>query len=141
MRVALLTYSTRPRGGVVHTLNLAEALAAEEVEVTVHSLGRGGDSTFFRRVDPAVNLMIHPFPEVEGETVGERITRSISVLAGSIDTNSADIFHAQDCISGNAVADCIRTVHHLDQFTTPELVACHERRSVDPMPTCAFRSP
>ena len=28
VRVALLTYSTRPRGGVVHTLALAEALAA-----------------------------------------------------------------------------------------------------------------
>ena len=30
MRVALLTYSTKPRGGVVHTLNLAEALGLEE---------------------------------------------------------------------------------------------------------------
>ena len=28
MRIALLTYSTKPRGGVVHTLALAEALAA-----------------------------------------------------------------------------------------------------------------
>ena len=28
MRIALLTYSTKPRGGVVHTLDLAEALAA-----------------------------------------------------------------------------------------------------------------
>ena len=25
MKIALLTYSTRPRGGVVHTLSLAEA--------------------------------------------------------------------------------------------------------------------
>ena len=31
MRIALLTYSTRPRGGVVHTLALAEALAKAEM--------------------------------------------------------------------------------------------------------------
>jgi hypothetical protein len=42
MRVALLTYSTKPRGGVVHTLNLAEALAARGVAVTVWSLARAG---------------------------------------------------------------------------------------------------
>jgi len=29
LRIALLTYSTKPRGGVVHTLALAEALARQ----------------------------------------------------------------------------------------------------------------
>ena len=48
VRVALLTYSTRPRGGVVHTLALAEALARHGADVTVHALGRGGDHGFFR---------------------------------------------------------------------------------------------
>ncbi len=38
-----------------------------------------------------------------------------------------DVVHAQDCISANAVGPCVRTVHHLDAFTTPELVECHER--------------
>jgi glycosyltransferase-like protein len=32
----------------------------------------------------------------------------------------------------NAADQCIRTVHHLDQFTTPELAACHERAIVRP---------
>jgi glycosyltransferase-like protein len=27
---------------------------------------------------------------------------------------------------------CVRTVHHLDHFTTPELAACHERAIVEP---------
>ena len=40
--------------------------------------------------------------------------------------------HAQDCISANAVDRCVRTVHHLDTFTTPELAACHERAVVQP---------
>ena len=43
MKIALLTYSTKPRGGVVHTLSLAEALAAAGADVTVWTLGRGGD--------------------------------------------------------------------------------------------------
>ncbi len=126
MRIALLTYSTRPRGGVVHTLNLAEALAAAGADVSVHTLGRGGDAGFFRPVDPAVDVRILPFPDVPDESVGERILRSIEVLS-TAEVSDADIVHAQDCISANAVADCIRTVHHIDQFTTPELVACHDR--------------
>lgn len=40
--------------------------------------------------------------------------------------------HAQDCISANAAGRCIRTVHHLDTFTTPELASCHERAIVEP---------
>ncbi len=126
MHVALLTYSTRPRGGVVHTLNLAEALADLGAEVSVHTLGRGGDDGFFRPVDPAVDVRILPFPDRDGESVGERILRSIEVLSGA-DVADADVVHAQDCISANAIADCVRTVHHIDQFTTPELVACHDR--------------
>jgi glycosyltransferase-like protein len=134
MRIALLTYSTKPRGGVVHTLALAEALARAGHDVTVWSLGRGGDGAFFRPVDPAVTLRLVPFPDLPGEDVGARILRSIDVL-GSAFAASADrydVVHAQDCISANAVPDCIRTVHHLDTFTTPELAACHERAIVRP---------
>ena len=69
MRVALLTYSTKPRGGVVHTLALAEALAAQGASVQVWTLGRGGDTGFYRPVDPGVALRVVPFPDVEGERV------------------------------------------------------------------------
>ena len=41
MRVALLTYSTKPRGGVVHTLALAEALADQTVELVPSSYKYG----------------------------------------------------------------------------------------------------
>lgn len=44
MRIALLTHSTRPRGSVVHTLALAEGLALLGQDVTVHGLGRSGDT-------------------------------------------------------------------------------------------------
>jgi glycosyltransferase-like protein len=132
VKVALLTYSSKPRGGVVHTLALAEALAARGVDVTVWTLARGGDSGFFRPVDPRVRLALVPFPDVAGEGVGPRILRSIKVLRAAFDPASYDVVHAQDCISANAVDRCVRTVHHLDQFTTPELAACHERAIVRP---------
>ncbi|MCI2415966.1 MSMEG_0565 family glycosyltransferase [Saccharopolyspora sp. K220] len=135
MKIALLSYSTKPRGGVVHTLALAEALAAAGEDVTVWTLGRGGDSGFFRPVDPAVRLRIVPFPDGPAqETVGERVLRSIATLRDAFaPTSSAyDVVHAQDCISANAVGRCVRTVHHIDHFTTPELAACHERAIVDP---------
>lgn len=135
MRVALLTYSTRPRGGVVHTLHLAESLAEAGVDVHVWTLSRGGDTTFFRPVDPRVQVHAVPFPDPD-EDVGARILRSIDVLAEAFAAGPGyDVVHAQDCISANAalrVGRCLRTVHHLDSFTTPALVACHERAVREP---------
>ncbi len=132
LAIALLTYSTKPRGSVVHTLALAEALAEAGQRVTVWTLGRGGDRAFFRPVDPRVELRIAPFPDVAGEEFGPRILRSIHVLTSAFDSTGYDIVHAQDCISANAVDRCVRTVHHIDHFSTPELVACHERAIVNP---------
>lgn len=133
MRIALITYSTKPRGGVVHTLALAEALAAIGVQVSVWTLGRGGDQAFFRDVDPAVTREVVPFEPRDGESVGERILRSIDTMAAAFRPSDYDIVHAQDCISANAVPGSIRTVHHLDEFTTPELIACHDRAIAQPV--------
>ncbi|MBV9059686.1 MAG: MSMEG_0565 family glycosyltransferase [Pseudonocardiales bacterium] len=133
MRIALLTYSTRPRGSVVHTLALAEALVEAGQQVTVWALGRAGDIAFFRPVQPGMTVRIVPFPEITGEAVGMRILRSIRVLGDAFDPSGYDVVHAQDCISANAVPRCIRTVHHLDEFSTPELAACHERAIVNPV--------
>ncbi|WP_228941386.1 MSMEG_0565 family glycosyltransferase [Nocardioides sp. Leaf374] len=138
MRIALLTYSTKPRGGVVHTLALAEALAGlDGLDVHLWTLGRGGDTAFFRPVDPAVTVHAVPFPDL-GDEVGPRILRSIDTLdrAFAAERDAYDVVHAQDCISANAAmrsGPCVRTVHHLDTFTTPELVACHERAVVEPV--------
>lgn len=133
MRIALLTYSTRPRGGVVHTLALAEALAALGEDVHVWTLGRGGDTTFFRPVDRSVTVHAVPFDD-RGEAVGPRILRSITTLREAFTRarDTYDVVHAQDCISANAALPCLRTIHHLDTFSTPELAACHERAVVEP---------
>lgn len=132
MKIALLTYSTKPRGGVVHTLALAEALADRGHEVTIWTLGRGGDSGFFRPVSAAVNIKIVPFAADPDESVGDRIMRSIETMKAAF-TDDYDIVHAQDCISANAVPWCIRTIHHLDHFTTAQLAQCHEKAIVEPV--------
>lgn len=127
MRIALLTYSTRARGGVVHTLALAEALVRRGEEVTVVTLGRGGDTAFFRPVAAGVDIVVVPFAAGRpGEGVGERVQRSIAALAAGFDPSGFDVVHAEDCISANAFPGSIRTVHHIDHFETPELVRCHE---------------
>ena len=147
LRIALLTYSTKPRGGVVHTLALAEALSDLGQDVEVWTLGRGGDAGFYRPVDPVVRVRLVPFEDRDGESVGARIVRSIAVLAGALraDGLAADVVHAQDCLSANAALavrpDVLRTVHHLDQFSTPELVACHEKALREPAGhVCVSRS-
>jgi glycosyltransferase-like protein len=143
VRIALLTYSTKPRGGVVHTLALGEALARAGHDVTVWALARGGDTGFFRPVSADVDVRLVPVPDVEGEGegVGERILRSIDLLAEALGAAGAlpcGVVHAQDCLTANAVGRARgygalwRTVHHLDTFTTPELAACHERALVEP---------
>lgn len=135
MRLALLTYSTKLRGGVAHTLNLAEALAAQGVEVTVWSLARRGDRGFFRDVDSSVAVWLVDFPEWDAETVTAGIVRSIDLLGTAFAADTRDpygIGHAQDCVSVNAVDTCIRTIHHLDEFITPVLADCHENAVVRP---------
>jgi glycosyltransferase-like protein len=77
-------------------------------------------------------VRIVPFPDVPGEEVGPRIQRSIELLRAAFRPGDYDIVHAQDCISANAADRCVRTIHHLDHFTTPELAACHERAIVRP---------
>jgi glycosyltransferase-like protein len=137
VRIRLSTYSTKPRGGVVHTLALAEALARAGHDVEVWALARGGDVSFFRPV--AVPIRLVEVPEVAGESVGDRILRSIALLARALgEAAPVDVRHAQDCLTANAEGAAlgydglVRTVHHLDEFTTPSLVACHERALVEP---------
>ncbi len=130
-RIALTTYSVKPRGGVVHTLELAEALHAEGADVTVIAMG-DPDIGFFRPVD--VPVVIVPAPDW-GSTLEERVFRWIDAMTAGIERikDRFDIVHSQDCISARAAArvrdagapfKLIRTVHHVDDFTTQALIDC-----------------
>lgn len=138
-RVALVSYSTKPRGGVVHTLSLAEALAVEAMPVRVVSLGEPGHG-FFRPVRAPYTLIPPPEPL---PTLEERVFASIAALErGLVDlAGDVDVFHAQDCISARAAARVrdagtgvrvVRTVHHVDDFTTPALVECQRQAILEP---------
>lgn len=129
MRVALITYSTRPRGSVVHTLALAEALSELGEDVTVHAVDRSGEG-FFRPVDPRVTVRLAA--AADSDDLEYRVLSSIAALQGGVDTDDYDVVHAQDCIAANAVRGCVRTVHHVDRFSTPALVDCHRRAIVTP---------
>ncbi|HTK65363.1 MAG TPA: MSMEG_0565 family glycosyltransferase [Pseudonocardia sp.] len=129
--VALLTYSTKPRGGVVHTLCLAEELHRQGYPVHVVTLG-DPDTGFFRPVH--VPHTVVPAP-TRGRTLDERVFAAIEALTEGLAGLGGrfDILHPQDCISARAAAavrdagepvTVVRTVHHVDDFTSPVLVTC-----------------
>ncbi len=136
-RVALLTYSTRPRGGVVHALSLAEALVARGESVHLFALG-DPETGFFRPTSAPHTIVPSPPP---ADTLEGRVFNSMAALFEHLRhalPGSFDLVHAEDCIAARAAADLrdagsgiplIRTVHHVDDFTTQVLVDC-QRRSI-----------
>lgn len=137
LRIALLTHSVLPRGGVVHTLELAEALAARGHAVTVVAPAESGQQ-LFRDVQCRVALVSQP--RVTGplvEQVAQRIAALEAGLPAVLQAGRFDLLHAQDSLNGNALATLaqrhpqlppwVRTVHHLDDFNEPRLAAWQER--------------
>ena len=139
-RVALLTYSTRPRGGVVHALRLAEELHRQGTAVHLFALGDPAVG-FFR--DVVAPHTIVPAPE-PAPTLEERVFGSLQTLTDALVSafrDDYDIAHAEDCISARAALDArgtgghplvLRTVHHVDDFTTEVLVDCQRKSIVGP---------
>lgn len=153
MRIALFTYSTKPRGGVIHTLELAEALQQAGHYVCIYALDK--DRVGFHRPlrCPYKLVPTKPAPERQllmsrtslpqrdpvDQLIKQRIQEFIDYLLP--EQEQYDIYHSQDCISSNAlqvlrdkklIPHFIRTVHHLDQFNSPYLQACHDRSITEP---------
>jgi glycosyltransferase-like protein len=139
-RIGLFTYSTKPRGSVVHAACLAEALGQAQHEVTLFALSRGQPG-FFRELGCALEL----FPSSEApmeldalirQRIGEFV-RGLEALDPAL-----GILHAQDCLAANALLQArasgqlalsnsplVRTVHHVERFESPYLLEC-QRRSI-----------
>ncbi len=137
--VALLTYSTKPRGGVAHTLSLAEHLARLGHSVRVYSLSSG--EKFFR--DVSVPHTLIPCPKKEYAGIDEKIREYIDIYTEYLSSHGCahEIFHAEDCISANAlfnlrerglIGSFARTIHHIDDFTSESLVECQLKSIVEP---------
>lgn len=136
LRIALLTHSVNPRGGVVHTLELAKALCAEGHDVTVFVPAVIGETLF--RV-PSCRVVYASITESQAGTVA-MVDARIRAFKRSLREQDAmtrfDVLHAQDSISGNALAELkeegvirafVRTVHHLDHFDDAHLAAWQQR--------------
>jgi glycosyltransferase-like protein len=137
--IALVTYSTRPRGGAVHTLHLAEALQRLGEQVHVVALGDPGAGLF--RPTPVPYTIIPAAAPVQ--SLEERVFRAVDALAEGLAELAPrfGVLHTQDCISARAAARVrdlgapvvvVRTVHHVDDFTTPALVECQRRAILEP---------
>ena len=138
-RVALVTYSTKARGGVVHTLSLAGAMADRAMPVRIIALGNP-DQDFFRPVRAPYSLVPASPP---ADTLEKRVFASIDDLEAGLSkiADEVDIFHTQDCISARAAARVrdagarvrvVRTVHHVDDFTTQVLIDCQRKAIEEP---------
>jgi glycosyltransferase-like protein len=141
LRVAMLTYSVKPRGGVVHAIAIAEALSLRGHDVELFAVGRPGER-FFRPPAVPSTVILHTPPDAPfDERIAALIARYAGGLRGPLAGGGFDVVHAQDCISANAalllrddgvVPRVLRTVHHVDSFISPSLVACQQRSIVAP---------
>ncbi|WP_416666228.1 MSMEG_0565 family glycosyltransferase [Egbenema bharatensis] len=142
LRIALLTYSTKPRGSVIHTLELAEALQALEHHVCVYALDKDG-SGFHRALSCDYELVpAYPVSGGVDNLIRQRIQEFVDYLSDShLQARAYDYFHAQDCISANAllalrdrqkIPHFIRTVHHIETYNSPYLRQCQDRSILNP---------
>nr|WP_315185084.1 MSMEG_0565 family glycosyltransferase [uncultured Albidiferax sp.] len=136
MKIGLLTHSVNPRGGVVHTIELAHALQDAGHDVTVMAPATPGQQ-FFRPVRCATQLVpVAHTPTDMVAMVGSRIDAYVAHLTPLLEREPFDVLHCHDGIGGNALATLqergliggfVRTVHHLDNFAQPQLMAWQHR--------------
>ncbi|MFZ4640132.1 MAG: MSMEG_0565 family glycosyltransferase [Nodosilinea sp.] len=142
LRIALLTYSTKPRGSVLHTLELATALHDLGHTVAIYALDKDGAGFDYPLRCPSHLIPTKP---VDGNTealIQQRIQEFVDFLSlGHFQQHPYDCYHAQDCISANAllklrqsrqIPHFIRTVHHVEAFTSAYLQACQDRSIEEP---------
>lgn len=123
----------------MHTLCLAEELHRQDCPVHVLALG-DPEVGFFRPV--RVPHTVVPVRERAG-SLEARVFAAIEALTEGLTgiADRFDILHPQDCISARAAVavrdrgapvTVVRTVHHVDDFTTPALVTCQARAIHEP---------
>ena len=139
MKIGLLTHSVNPRGGVVHTLELAQALHSSGHAVTVLAPAAPGQSMFRPVAHRLALVAVDSTPTDLHDMVASRIAAFERHLRALPDLDTFDIWHAHDGIGSNALANLVdarliggyvRTVHHLDDFEDARVMRW-QRRSVE----------
>jgi glycosyltransferase-like protein len=135
LRIAILAHSTNPRGGVVHALELGDALCRLGHEATVHAPDASGAGFFRKACCETVSVAASPVGRDVTEMVEIRIADYVRHFEPGHRRNF-DVWHAQDGISGNALATLrkrglirgfARTVHHVDTFEDARLSVLQAR--------------
>lgn len=135
MKIAMLTYSLKPRGGVVHALSLAEAIRKKGEHIELFALRRGDEIErypgFFR--ETSVPFKIFDFDW--HEDIQKRLEAMISAYIKELPLDF-DIYHAQDCVCdralqrlsnlGRLTAPIVRTIHHIEGFADVYLNRCEQ---------------
>jgi glycosyltransferase-like protein len=141
LRITMLTYSLRPRGGVVHALEISEALARRGHDVELIALGPPGEGFFRPPSVPSRIIRYEPIDAPFDERIMAMLAAYRDGLAEPLAQGRFDLIHSQDCLSANAalelrddgvVPHVIRTVHHIDDFTSPSLIECQDRSILRP---------
>jgi glycosyltransferase-like protein len=122
----------------MQTLCLAEALQSLGHTVCIFALSKG--EGFCRAVRCETRLIpAHPAPIDMEDLVTQRIQEFVNYFEQCEETY--DYYHAQDCISANAlvvlrdspqrlrhpIPHIIRTVHHIEDYSHPYLRQCQDR--------------
>jgi glycosyltransferase-like protein len=135
LRIAILAHSTNPRGGVVHALELGDALRRLGYDATVHAPDATGKGFFRATLCATCGVAASPVGRDVTAMVETRVADYIRHFERA-EHRHFDVWHAQDGISGNALATLTarglipgfaRTVHHVDDFADPRLAALQRR--------------
>jgi glycosyltransferase-like protein len=138
LSIGLFTYSTEPRGSVVHTAALADALTRVGADVTVYALDKNGRGFFRPLASKLVLVPASKAPPTTAELVRVRSAELAQFLAREAPRHH--VFHAEDCLSTSGLLalrergtrlDITRTVHHVERFEDPYLDHCQRRSIVE----------
>jgi glycosyltransferase-like protein len=132
--VGLFTYSTLPRGSVVHAACLADALHDAGWDVTLYALDKDRRGLFRACRAPVRLIPAAPGPATTAELVRLRAREIADYLTSR--GAAHDVYHAEDCLTANGLLevqsrgcrlDVVRTVHHVESFEDPYLARCQAR--------------
>jgi len=135
LRIAILAHSTNPRGGVVHALELGDALKRLGHEATVFAPDASGAGFFRATLCATTTIAAAPTGRNVRAMVETRIADYLRHFERP-ENRRFDVWHAQDGISANALATLkerglihgfARTIHHVDSFDDAALSALQTR--------------
>lgn len=131
--IGIFTYSTRPRGSVVHACALADALHDAGHSVTLYALSKTNDDWYRPLRCRSVLFPAEPAPNDPDALIAQRVEEFRAGLRALRPRH--DVYHAEDCLAASgllaagALRPLVRTVHHVEHYESAYLRGC-QRRSV-----------